>query len=62
MRILSINIHRCVLEQNERLKAIKNPITKYNINISLFNETNTKWNTINVSRINRVMKSKDKGV
>ena len=42
MRILSMNIHGYRLEQNELLKVIKDAMTKYQIDISLFNETNTK--------------------
>jgi len=62
LRILSMNIHGCRPENQRRLDEIKEAIQKYEIDISLFNETNTKWNSINVGRIERVMRSIDKGV
>ena len=42
LRILTMNIHGCRPEQYERLKAIKEAVTKYQVDISLFNEANTK--------------------
>ena len=42
MRILTMNINRYRPENYKRLKSIKEAITKYKINIALFNEANTK--------------------
>jgi len=62
LRILSMNIHGCRIEQQARLNDIKEAIKKYEIDISLFNEANTKWNSINISKIERIMRLIDKGV
>ena len=62
MRILSMNMHGCRPENYERLKEIKEALKKNQVDIALFNEANTKWNSYNISRIERVMRSMDKGV
>ena len=51
MRILSMNIHGCRPEQYERLKSIRDALNTYQVDISLFNEANTKWNSINISKL-----------
>jgi len=62
LRIISMNIHGCRLENLTRINEIRDAIKKYEIDISLFNETNTKWNSINVGKIERALRSIDKGM
>ena len=42
------------------MNMLKEAIKKYQIDILMMNETNTKWNTINESRLERQMKSIDR--
>ena len=51
MRILTMNIHQCRLKQYDRLKTINESMKKY-----------TKWNTINVSRVEKVIRIIEKGI
>ena len=62
MRILTMNIHRYRPEQYNRLKLIKEAIIKFIIDIALFNEANTKWIIINISRVEKVMRIIEKGI
>ena len=60
MRVLSINPKGCVPNNQSKMNMLKEAIKKYQIDILMMNETNTKWNTINESRLERQMKSIDR--
>ena len=62
MRTLTMNVHGCRPENNERLQTIRTSIEKDQIGISLFNKANAKWNTLNVNRVGKEMKKMDRGV
>ena len=62
IRILAMNIYGCKLSNRVKLDMIKTSLEKYQIDIALFNETNTKWNTVNINRIERELKKMDKEV
>ena len=49
IRILSLNPHGCKPNDISKMNELKNAIEKYNIDIIMMNETNTKWNTININ-------------
>ena len=38
------------------MNQLKEAVEKFDIDILLLNEVNTKWNTINISRIERIIK------
>ena len=62
MRMIAMNMNGCRPEQTERLKDVKGAMEKYQIDVALFNEANTKWNTTNVSRVEKGMKKMKKGI
>ena len=62
MRIIAMNIHGYKIGNKERIEMMRISLEKYQIDIALFNETNTKWNTINVSRMENELKIIDRGV
>ena len=62
MRTIAMNMHGCRPEQTERLKDIKGAMGKHQMDVALFNEANAKWNAMNVSRVEKVMKKMEKGI
>ena len=61
IRILSLNPHGCKPTEITKMNDLKNAIIKYNIDIVLMSEVNTKWNTVNTSKIERWMKEISRG-
>ena len=42
IRVLSINLHRCIPNNQSKMTMMKEAIRKYQIDVLLMNETNTK--------------------
>jgi len=60
VRILSINPHGCLPSNTTKINMLKDAIRNYQIDMLLMNETNTKWNMINISRMERNMRGIDR--
>jgi hypothetical protein len=60
IRILSINPNGCSPNNQPKMVMMKEAIEKYQLDVILMNETNTKWNAVNVSRIEKKMRSIDR--
>ena len=61
IRILSLNPHGCKPSDTMKMNDLKTSITKYNIDVLLMNEVNTKWNTVNISKMERWMRGISRG-
>ena len=60
VRILLLNPHRCRPHDNDKMHIIKQSIVKYQIDIVMLNETNTKWDTRNISKIEQQIREIDR--
>ena len=60
VRLLSINPHGCVPNNEVKMGMLKEALKRLQIDILLMNEVNTKWNTLNISRMERQMKEVDR--
>ena len=60
VRLLSINPHGCVPNNESKMEMLKAAIHRLQIDIILMNEVNTKWNTCNLGRIERQIKGVDR--
>jgi len=56
IRILSLNPNGCRPNDMVKMNHLKSAIQKYDLDILMLTETNTKWNTVNISRMERKMK------
>ena len=61
IRIIILNIQERRLRSNNRIKEIRGSIKKYQMDVALFNETNTKWSTRNADKIEKEMRKIGKG-
>ena len=61
IRILSLNPHRCKPKDVSKMNDLKNAIKQYDIDIIMMNEMNTKWASVNISRMERWMRSISRG-
>ena len=61
VRLFALNMHGYRPEQADRIKELRTSAEKYQTNMSLFNEASTKWNTINIGRVEREMKRLGRG-
>jgi len=61
MRILSLNIKGCRLNNNQRIREIREAMEKKQIDVALLCEANTKWNTRNIDKIENEMKELGRG-
>ena len=61
IRILSLNPHGCKPKDTSKMTDLKNAIQKYDIDVIMMNETNTKWTTVNISKMERWMRSISRG-
>ena len=55
MRVITLNTKGCRMRDNKRIKEIRESVEKYQIDVALFNEANTKWTMRNVDRIGKEM-------
>ena len=60
VRVLSINPHGCVPNNRSKMEMLKEAIRKLQVDIILMNEVNTKWNTLNISRLERHVREVDR--
>ena len=56
IRILALNLNRCVPKDDSKIQMLINGCKKHNIDIILLNEMNTKQNAPNRDRIERKLK------
>ena len=56
VRILAMNPLGCKLNDQVKIHELKKLIQNYNIDVVMLNKTNTKQNTMNISRIEWKMK------
>ena len=61
VRILSMNAKGCNPNNVEKIATLEESIREKQIDIALLNEVNTKWNAINVDKIEKQMKKIDRG-
>jgi len=61
MRIITLNIKGCRMKNQDRITEIRESMQKYQIDVALFSEPNTKWNTRNTDRIENEMRKLGKG-
>ena len=55
-RILSLNLRGLGPSNNSKIEMLLEACCKYQIDIILLNETNTKWTTINLDKIEKRFK------
>ena len=60
LRVLSLNPNGCAPKNQPKMVRPKEAVNNYQIDVLLMNETNTKWNAINISRLEKRMKSIDR--
>ena len=60
IRILSLNPYGCRPYNNDKIYIIKQSILNYQINIVMLNETNTKWDSKNISKIEQQIREIDR--
>ena len=56
MRIVTLNIKGCRMNNIQRIKEIQESLEKHQIDIALLSESNTKWNTRNANILEKEMK------
>jgi len=56
VRLASVNTNRYCPNNERKIHQLKKAITTYDVDILMLNEVNTKWNTINISQMERKMK------
>jgi len=61
IRILAFNPNGCNPNDRVKMNHLKKAIEKYQIDIVMMNETNTKWDTVNVSKMERNIKRISRG-
>ena len=61
MRIVTLNIKGCQMKSNQRIREIRESIEKHQIDVALFSESNTKWNTRNCDKVEKEIKQLGKG-
>ena len=61
IRILAFNPNGCNPNDRVKMNHLKKAIEKYQIDIVMMNETNTKWDTVNVSKMERNIKKISRG-
>ena len=60
VRVMSINPHGCIPNNRSKMEMLKEAIRRLQIDIMLMNEVNTKWNTLNISRLERHVREVDR--
>ena len=53
MRIMTLNIKGCRMKNQNRIKEMRESIEKHQIDVVLFSEPNTKWNTRNLDKLEK---------
>ena len=61
IRIITLNVKGYRLRSNNRIKETRESIEKYQIDVALFNKTNTKKNIRNIDKIEKEMRKIGKG-
>ena len=56
MRLLALNPHGCRPNDRVKINQLEKVIQNYNIDIVILNEANTKWDMVNISKIEKWMK------
>ena len=60
VRVMSINPHGCMPNNRSKMEMLKEAIRRLQIDIILMNGVNTKWNTLNISRLERHVREIDR--
>ena len=61
IRILAINPNGYKLNNMVKMSHLMTAIKNYEIDVVMMNETNTKWDTVNISKMERRMKRVSRG-
>ena len=61
MRMITLNVKGCRMNSTQRTRELRESIQKHQIDVALFTETNTKWNSRNVDKIEYEMEKIAKG-
>ena len=56
IRLVAINARGCSPTSDRKINHLRDAVEKYDIDVLLLNEVNTKWNTVNISRMERIIK------
>jgi len=56
VRVVSVNTRGCSPTNERKMNQLKEAVEQYDIDVLLLNEVNTKWNTVNISRMERIIK------
>ena len=56
VRLLLLNPYGCRLNDTDKMNQLQKVIKNYDIDIVMLNEANAKWDTVNISKIEKWMK------
>ena len=57
VRLASVNANGCSPTNERKMHQLREAVENYGIDMLLLNEVNAKWNTVNISRMERILKN-----